>query len=171
MDVDELLLRESMDVIGPAPPSLLTLRARFEGSHASQRTCESIVHLNMFQRVLRHKERPRALNASSSVLAAQGPGEACNLTGHFATGRFGFQKDMGAIASLWRPESEANHNVRALLESTEEVVARTKTFMRWWQLWRPDVVAGWVTLGRFKARSPLCCSTCHPSARSACSHA
>ncbi|CAK0744791.1 hypothetical protein CVIRNUC_001574 [Coccomyxa viridis] len=65
-------------------------------------------------------------------------------------GRFGFQKDMGAIASLWRPESEANHNVRALLESTEEVVARTKTFMRWWQLWRPDVVAGWVTLGRFK---------------------
>ena len=86
-----------------------------------------------------------------------------------AAGRFGFQKDMGAIASLWRPESEANHNVRALLESTEEVVARTKTFMRWWQLWRPDVVAGWVTLGRFKACFLLCCSTCHPSACSACS--
>ena len=38
MDVDELLLRESMDVIGQALPSLLTLRAPFEGFHASQRT-------------------------------------------------------------------------------------------------------------------------------------
>ena len=84
---------------------------------------------------------------------------------HCGAGRFGFQKDMGAIASLWRPQSEAGHNVRALLESTEEVVARTKTFMRWWQLWRPDVLAGWVTLGRFKARPLLCCSLRHPSAR------
>ena len=91
------------------------------------------------------------------------------MTRHPAAGRFGFQKDMNAIASLWRPESEANHNVRALLESTEEVVARTKTFCRWWQLWRPDVRIGWVTLGRFKACSLLCCSICHSSARSACS--
>lgn len=72
-----------------------------------------------------------------------------------AAGRFGFQKDMGAIASLGRPESEANYNVRALLESTEEVVARTKTFMRWWQLHRADVRAGWTTLGRFKVRLSL----------------
>ena len=38
MDVDELLLRESMDVIGQPLPSLLRTRAPVEGFHASQRT-------------------------------------------------------------------------------------------------------------------------------------
>ena len=62
---------------------------------------------------------------------------------------------MNAINSLWQPASEANYNVRALLGSTEEVVARTKTFCRWWQLWRPEARAGWTTLGRFKV--PVLC--------------
>ena len=72
-----------------------------------------------------------------------------------AAGRFGFQKDMNAINSLWHPASEANHNVRALLGSTEEVVARTKTFCRWFQLWRSEARHGWTILGRFKVRA-LC---------------
>ena len=81
---------------------------------------------------------------------AIGGGLPLNRFEILAAGRFGFQADMMAIASLWQPASEANHNVRALLASTEEVVARTKTFCRWWQLWRPEARAGWTTLGRFK---------------------
>ena len=60
---------------------------------------------------------------------------------------------MNAINSLWHPASEANHNVRALLGSTEEVVERTKTFCRWFQLWRAEARHGWTILGRFKARA------------------
>ncbi len=59
---------------------------------------------------------------------------------------------MNAINSLWHPASEANHNVRALLGSTEEVVERTKTFCRWFQLWRAEARHGWTILGRFKVR-------------------
>ena len=76
---------------------------------------------------------------------------SCSMPG--AAGRFGFQKDMNAINSLWHPASEANHNVRALLGSTEEVVARTKTFCRWFQLWRAEARHGWTILGRFKVRT------------------
>ena len=57
---------------------------------------------------------------------------------------------MRAIASLWEPESEDNLNVRALLDSTAEVVDRAKIYARWWRLWRADVRAGWVAFGRYK---------------------
>ena len=67
-------------------------------------------------------------------------------------GRFGFQRDMRAISSLWQPESEDNLNVRALLDSTAEVVDRAKIYARWWRLWRADVRSGWVAFGRYKAR-------------------
>ena len=69
----------------------------------------------------------------------------------WGAGRFGFQRDMRAISSLWEPESEDNLNVRALLESTAEVVDRAKIYARWWRLWRADVRAGWVAFGRYKA--------------------
>ena len=57
---------------------------------------------------------------------------------------------MRAISSLWEPESEDNLNVRALLDSTAEVVDRAKIYARWWRLWRADVRAGWIAFGRYK---------------------
>ncbi len=57
---------------------------------------------------------------------------------------------MHAISSLWQPDSEDNLNVRALLDSTGEVVDRAKIYARWWRLWRADVRAGWVAFGRYK---------------------
>ncbi len=103
---------------------------------------------------------------TSSHTAVWAMGCRCCSPGHVAVetslkrqdaaGRFGFQKDMNAINSLWHPASEANYNVRALLGSTEEVVERTKTFCRWFQLWRAEARHGWTILGRFKVR-PLCC--------------
>ena len=62
---------------------------------------------------------------------------------------------MHAISSLWQPESEDNLNVRALLDSTAEVVDRAKIYARWWRLWRADVRAGWVAFGRYKVRHSL----------------
>ncbi len=59
---------------------------------------------------------------------------------------------MHAISSLWQPDSEHNLNVRALLDSTAEVVDRAKIYARWWRLWRSDVRAGWVAFGRYKVR-------------------
>ena len=65
-------------------------------------------------------------------------------------GRFGFQKEMNALSSLKQPNAEENHNVQALLNSTQEIEDRYKIIWRWWRVWRPDVRAGWVVLGRFK---------------------
>ncbi len=65
-------------------------------------------------------------------------------------GRFGFQKEMNALKSLKMPNAEENHNVQALLNSTQEIEDRYKIFWRWWRVWRADVRAGWVVLGRFK---------------------
>lgn len=59
---------------------------------------------------------------------------------------------MHAIGSLWQPDSEDNRNVRALLDSTLEVVQRAQIYARWWRLWRTDVRAGWVAFGRYKVR-------------------
>lgn len=45
----------------------------------------------------------------------------------------------------------------------DPLLARTKTFCRWGQLWRPEARASWTTLGRFKvwqqhhSASHLCC--------------
>ena len=80
----------------------------------------------------------------SADMTARPSGTAC------CAGRFGFQRDMRAISSLWEPESEDNLNVRALLDSTAEVVDRAKIYARWWRLWRADVRAGWVAFGRYK---------------------
>lgn len=68
-------------------------------------------------------------------------------------GRFGFQKEMNALKSLKMPNAEENHNVQALLNSTQEIEDRYKIFWRWWRVWRADVRAGWVVLGRFKVTS------------------
>lgn len=71
-------------------------------------------------------------------------------------GRFGFQKEMNALKSLKMPNAEENHNVQALLNSTQEIEDRYKIFWRWWRVWRADVRAGWVVLGRFKVtQAPL----------------
>lgn len=43
--------------------------------------------------------------------------------------------------------------VRALLDSTAEVVDRLKIYAKWWRLWRPDVRAGWAAFGRYKVRT------------------
>ena len=63
---------------------------------------------------------------------------------------------MHAIGSLWEPDSEDNRNVRALLDSTLEVVQRAQIYARWWRLWRADVRAGWVAFGRYKVRGSGC---------------
>lgn len=70
-------------------------------------------------------------------------------------GRFGFQKEMHALSSLKQPNAEENHNVQALLNSTQEIEDRYKIIWRWWRVWRPDVRAGWVVLGRFKVTHPI----------------
>ncbi len=57
---------------------------------------------------------------------------------------------MNALSSLRTPNAEENHNVQSLLNSTQEIEDRYKIIWRWWRVWRPDVRAGWVVLGRFK---------------------
>lgn len=81
------------------------------------------------------------------------------LFAHKCAGHFGFQRDMRAIDSLWEPGSEDNCNVRALLDSTAEVVQRARVYACWWHLWRADVRAGWVAFGRYKVRGSLRLST------------
>ena len=76
-------------------------------------------------------------------------------------GRFGFQKEMNALSSLKQPNAEENHNVQALLNSTQEIEDRYKIIWRWWRVWRPDVQAGWVVLGRFKVTHPITQCTLH----------
>ena len=68
-------------------------------------------------------------------------------------GRFGFQKDMNALKSLRTPHAEENMDAVSLLNATQEIVDRFKIVWRWWRVWREDVRAGWVTIGRFKVRS------------------
>ncbi|CAK0787662.1 hypothetical protein CVIRNUC_010884 [Coccomyxa viridis] len=65
-------------------------------------------------------------------------------------GRFGFQKDMNALKSLRTPHAEENMDAVSLLNATQEIVDRFKIVWRWWRVWREDVRAGWVTIGRFK---------------------
>jgi hypothetical protein len=65
-------------------------------------------------------------------------------------GRFGFQREMNALASLKDPSSEEGQNVAALLGSTHEIELRIQQINRWWRLWRADVRAGWLTLARFR---------------------
>jgi hypothetical protein len=66
------------------------------------------------------------------------------------SGRFGFQREMNALSSLESGNKEDGENVNALLHSTQEIEQRVQQICRWWRLWRPDVLRGWVTLGRFK---------------------
>ena len=77
------------------------------------------------------------------------------LTGLLAlpAGRFGFQKDMNALKSLRTPHAEENMDAVSLLNATQEIVDRFKIVWRWWRVWREDVRAGWVTIGRFKVSS------------------
>ena len=76
------------------------------------------------------------------------------LTLRFArrAGRFGFQKDMNALRSLRSPHAEENMDAVSLLNATQEIGDRCKIVWRWWRGWRPDVRAGWITIGRFKVR-------------------
>ena len=115
------------------------------------------LHTSRHARGVQRQWTPAAY-AMSAMESANGGGLTLTSFEALAAGRYGFQADMKAIASLWQPGSEANHNVRALLASTEEVVARTKTFCRWWQLWRPEARAGWTTLGRFKVGQLYLCA-------------
>ena len=86
----------------------------------------------------------------TSVPSARSESSVCHA------GRFGFQKEMNALKSLKMPNAEENHNVQALLNSTQEIEDRYKIFWRWWRVWRADVRAGWVVLGRFKViQAPL----------------
>ena len=71
---------------------------------------------------------------------------------------------MHAIGSLWEPGLEDNCSVRALLDSTAEVVQRARVYARWWRLWRADVRAGWVAFGRYK----VCGNSSRSSRRSLC---
>lgn len=57
---------------------------------------------------------------------------------------------MNALKSLKQPNAEENQNVQSLLDSTAEIENRYKIIWRWWRVWRADVRAGWVVLGRFK---------------------
>ena len=176
MDVDELLLRESMDVIGESSRDLtnfpsaakevralvatLWLALLFQLLSCMALQCTWVVLQGSMSRVLSKQAVTSARSAFTcygmSLLLAWACSCGTSLKGQSAAGRFGFQKDMNAIASLYNPASEANHNVRALLGSTEEVVERTKTFCRWFQLWRAEARHGWTILGRFKVR-PLRC--------------
>ena len=45
--------------------------------------------------------------------------------------------------------------MQSLLDATQEIENRYKIFWRWWRVWRADVRAGWVGLGRFKVTRPL----------------
>lgn len=172
MDLDELLLRESMDVIGEPRkyfsvlasclPAMevraLIVRASSSAYLTSSACVECAWSCSVYPtyNVKHLVYRPTCVSDATAggVQLHRWMGvqlQSPQLSG--AAGRFGFQKDMNAINSLWHPASEANHNVRALLGSTEEVVARTKTFCRWFQLWRADPRHGWTILGRFKARA------------------
>ena len=93
------------------------------------------------------------LAAEISRLWQSGHEQSCaRTTQSWSAGHFGFQRDMHAISSLWEAGSEDSCNVRALLDSTLEVVQRAKIYARWWRLWRADVRAGWVAFGRYKVR-------------------
>ena len=72
---------------------------------------------------------------------------------------------MNALKSLKMPNAEENHNVQALLNSTQEIEDRYKIFWRWWRVWRADVRAGWVVLGRFKV---ICLPSAMPEGMSIC---
>lgn len=74
---------------------------------------------------------------------------------------------MNALSSLRTPNAEENHNVQSLLNSTQEIEDRYKIIWRWWRVWRPDVRAGWVVLGRFKV-THLASQLVHRRARSHC---
>ena len=91
MDVDELLLRESMDVIGRALPPLLMSRASVGEFHASQHTRETIRHLKVCKPALLQKIEPMSIG--------------CGLWRTGKVARRGRQPDRASCCrSVWVPK-------------------------------------------------------------------